>query len=199
MKLKKKAPGRRTKARRTFKAKTATRKRRASNPPKKRVYRRKRASNPPGGAMSILGAALGGLGSALAGNLIAAAATKSPAIARAIRIAVPVAVGMVAGRRTGAMADAVEKGAYGAAGVELLDLVAANVVQRAAIPPATAAMVAQAQQKNPPISILRYSNPPPIRFANPGGGIHSYPATVSGQLPPAFISPLRFVEGNPYA
>ena len=173
-------------------------KKRASNPPKRKFARKRAASktktagrkrrytrkrNPPGsGAGPIIGAVLGGLGAALAGNLIAAAAGGSEAMRRAIRIAVPAAVAMIAGRRTGAMAQGVESGAFGAAGVEFLDV------------------IMNLRKGNPPIQILRKPNPGAPRFANPQGGMTAYPATVHGQLPPPYISPLRFVPGkNPYS
>jgi len=181
---KKKAAGAKPKRKSNPPKKFGARKRRATAAPKKRRYSRKRAKNPPGAMREILGAVLGGLGASLAGNLLAAVAggKTNPGMAQAIRVAVPTAIALAASRQPGPMAAAVGNGAWGAAGVELADVVSGLI-----------------RKPNPPIQILRRPNPGPIRFANPQGGETSYPATVSGMLPPPFLSPLRFVPtANPY-
>ena len=97
----------------------------------------------------------------------------------------PVIAGLALSKMAGKTAQAASAGAYGAAGVEVLDVVAATVLRK----------------QNPPIRIVRRANPDPIRFANPfTPPAIDYPATSSGALPPGYLTPVPNPRGafNPY-
>lgn len=168
------------------KANPPARKRAATKraPARKRRYTRK--VNPPAPTMrDVLGAVMGGALASVAGNFIAGIAGGGAATGRAIRLGLPAVAGLALSRSDSPMMRAAAAGAYGAAGVEALDLVAGMVVR----------------SPNPPIKILRRANPmEPVRFANPfTAPAIGYPATTSGQLPPGYLTPVpdpkRF---NPY-
>jgi hypothetical protein len=187
--VKRKPAARKSPARKRMSNPPARKRTPAKRAPAVRKRRYTRKANPPAPTLADgLGAVVGGALASMAGNLIAGIAGGGAATGRAIRLAVPAIAAMALGRSDSPVMRSAAVGAYGAAGVEALDLVAGVVAGTAG------------RATNPPIKMLRTSNPPPVRFANPfTTPAIGYPATASGDLRPGYLTPVPDPKVvNPY-